>query len=401
MNNPFQYGGIVSGPYFADRTEEIKELTREMENNSRVFLVSPRRFGKTCLLHHLCKTLEKSDMSCAYIDLNAFPDLRSFAGAMTSMTTRALESNTDRLLKIFSGFHKLRPKLSMDHDGNLSVGLELAVGEKDALVALVEGMAHADTLAAKKNKKLVVIIDEFSDIEKYNGRTVEKALRSEIQKQDHTAYIFSGSEQSVMLAMIQDSKRAFYKLGRIMKLGPIKREVYSRFILGWLKKGGTKASVGDITRIFDIGDDVPYNIQRLCNAMWESAFESKTIESELIEKLPVIISRQDSAHYEMLWQTVTQPQKALLIALADDPEALPFSKEFQLRHGIGPSSSIKASLVSLLKKGIVCRTLEGRYRFVDSFMPFWIGDIRKLRVGSGAPSLLSTTARNHNTYENT
>ncbi len=29
MQNPFKYGGIVSGPYFADRTEEIKELQRE------------------------------------------------------------------------------------------------------------------------------------------------------------------------------------------------------------------------------------------------------------------------------------------------------------------------------------------------------------------------------------
>ena len=40
MKNPFQYGGIVSGRYFADRTEEIKKLTREMENNNRDFLVS-------------------------------------------------------------------------------------------------------------------------------------------------------------------------------------------------------------------------------------------------------------------------------------------------------------------------------------------------------------------------
>ncbi len=377
MKNPFQYGGIVRGPYFADRTEEIKELTREMENNNRVFLVSPRRFGKSCLLHHLSETLQKKGMACAYIDLNAHPELRSFAGAMTSMTTRALESNTDRILKIFSGFQKLRPKLSMDQDGNLSAGLELAVGEKQALAALIEGMAHAQALAAKKNKKLVVIIDEFSDIQKYNGGTVEKALRSEIQKHDHIGYIFSGSEQSVMLTMIQDKKRAFYKLGRIMKLGPIERKVYSRFILGWLKKGGYKATARDITRILDIGQDLPYNIQRLCNTMWESALETKKVDSELIEKLPVIIARQDSAHYEMLWQTATKTQKVLLIALADDSEARPFSKDFQMRYGIGPSSSIKASLVSLLKKGIIYRTLEGRYCFVDSFMPFWIDDIRK------------------------
>ncbi|BBO70931.1 ATPase [Desulfosarcina alkanivorans] len=376
MKNPFQYGGIVSGPYFADRSQELNTLLREMENNNRVFLVSPRRFGKTCLLHQLTGNLADAGVACAVIDLNAFPDLRSFAGALTVRITRALESNTDRLLKLFSGFQRLRPRLSLDRDGNVSAGLELADGETDALAALVEGLAHAQDLAARKKKRLVVIMDEFSDIARYNGLTVEKAMRSEIQKHDRIGYIFSGSEQSVMLAMVQDSTRAFYKMGRIMKLGPIRRQAYHRFILGWLEKGAYQVAGDDIQRLFDIGEDVPYNIQRLCHAMWESALESKIVDAALINRLPVIIARQDSPHYEMLWQTATQAQKALLFALAGDPEALPFSKDFQMRHGIGPSSSIKASLDSLVKKGILYRTLEGRFRFVDRFMPFWIDDMR-------------------------
>jgi len=46
MENPFKFGGIVKGPYFADRQTEIEELRREMLNDGRVFLVSPRRFRK-------------------------------------------------------------------------------------------------------------------------------------------------------------------------------------------------------------------------------------------------------------------------------------------------------------------------------------------------------------------
>jgi hypothetical protein len=380
MQNPFKYGGIVSGPYFADRTEEIKELQREMENCSRVFLVSPRRFGKTCLLHNLIQALARNDTACAYIDLNACPDVRTFAAAVTGLTAKAIETNTDRLLKMVSGFQRLRPKVTIDPDGNLSVALEVAVGDKDALSALLEGMAHAESLAAKKGKRLVVIIDEFSDIEKYNGRSVEKALRSEIQKHSHIGYIFSGSEQSVMLSMIQDSQRAFYKLGRIMALGPIKRETYLKFILNWLKKGGYAVDAKEVMRILTLGEDVPYHVQRLCNAMWEAAMESKTISATLIEKLPQAIVRQDSPHYEMLWQTATPAQRVLLIGFGQEPDAMPFSKDFQMRHGIGPSSSIKASLDSLLKKGILCKTLQGRYRFVDRFMPYWIQGLHQQSI---------------------
>jgi hypothetical protein len=314
---------------------------------------------------------------CAYIDLNAAPDLRALAGAVTGITAKAIESNTERLLKLFSGFQRLRPKMSVDPDGNLNASLELAPSDKDTISALMEGLAHAERLAARKGKKLVLIMDEFSDIEKYNGRDVEKALRAEIQQHSHIGYIFSGSEQSVMLSMLQDKRRAFYKLGRIMALGPIKQEAYVTFIAGWLKKGGYRFKSEDLIRILSIAEDVPYNVQRLCNTMWDAAMASKTINAALIEKLPLTVAQQDSPHYEMLWQTTTPLQRVLLMALSEEPDAPPFSKDFQLRHGIGPSSSIKASLDSLCKKGILRKTLEGRYRVTDLFMPYWIKDLKR------------------------
>ena len=40
-----------------------------------------------------------------------------------------------------------------------------------------------------------------------------------------------------MLSMTRDRKRAFYKLGRIMALGPIDREPYRDFIYTWFQKG--------------------------------------------------------------------------------------------------------------------------------------------------------------------
>jgi Ni2+-binding GTPase involved in maturation of urease and hydrogenase len=375
VENPFKYGGVVRGPYFADRTSEMKELKREMLSLNRVFLVSPRRFGKTCLLFNLIAMLKRKAMACVYIDLNAFPDLKSFATALTGQTARALETNKDKLLKMFAGFQKLRPKVTVDQAGNVTAGVELAVTEKDALAALLEGLQHAEKLAAKKERKLVVIIDEFSDLEKFNGQTVEKALRSEIQKHTHIGYIFSGSEQSVMLAMTRGRSRAFYKLGRIMELGPIAQKTYASFIQKWLKKGGYAVNQEDLKRIFDIGNDVPYNVQRLCNVMWDTAMETKVIEPALIRQLPVIVARQDSPHYEMLWRSTTQSQKILMIALSKDQTAKPFSKDFQLTHGIGPSSSIKASLDSLLKKGILYKSLQGGYHFTDGFMPYWIDRI--------------------------
>jgi len=378
MRNPFKYGGIVTGPFFANRDEELETLKREIMNLNRVFLVSPRRLGKTCLLHNLMERLDPAAHASAYIDLNAFPDLRALAGAVASLATNALESSTDKLLKRLAEFKRLRPKISLGPGGEVSAGLELAVEEKDAIGALIEGLARAEALAARKKKNLTIIIDEFSDIEKYNGGTVEKALRAETQKHQHISYIFAGSETSVMLSMVQDKHRAFYKMGRIMELAPIKPETYETFIHGWFEQGGYAISLECVRNIIRLGQGVTYNVQRLCHTAWETAVESKTIDDALIETLPLTIVKQDAPHYESLWRTITPGQKVLLIALAQDPDTPPFSKTFQLRHHIGPASSINASLSSLVKKGVLIKKgPKAAYQFSDLFFPFWIAAIAK------------------------
>jgi hypothetical protein len=379
MENPFKFGGIVRGRYFADRVQELDELGREMRNRGRVFLVSPRRYGKTCLLFNLLDRLREENLPAAYIDLNAHPDLASFAAGITQAVARTLETNVDKLLKIFSSLQRLRPRLTLDPDGEISAGLELATAGRDALEALLEGLSQAELLAKRKNSGLVVIIDEFSDVDKYDGASVEKGMRAEIQTHEQVGYIFAGSEQSVMLSMVNDRRRAFYKLGRIMSLGPIPHDVYLDFIVGWLEQGNIAAVREDLARLLEIGGEVPYNVQRLCHNLWEIARDTAgRVTREMVEALPDVIVRQDSPHYELIWRTVTPRQRRLLIALKSEPGAKPFSREFQLRHGIGPSSSIKASLDSLVKKGILHQGPDGAYRFLDTFMPFWIDYLGRL-----------------------
>jgi len=278
LENPFRYGGIVLGPYFADRQDEMEVLENEIRNLNRVFLVSPRRYGKTCLLFNLIESLKREKTPVAYLDLNAYPDIKSLSGGYALQTCKALETNRDKLIKVLSGLKNFKPHFSVETDGTkISAALIPTIDEKDTLMALLESMQYAERLANRKGRKLVVIIDEFSELVKYNGDTLEKALRSEIQKHQQVAYIFSGSEQSVMLAMLKDPKRAFYKLGRIMELGPIDRKSYEKFIQRWLKKGRITISPSDLIRLFELGKDVPYNIQRLCNIMWNLAQKNNQV----------------------------------------------------------------------------------------------------------------------------
>ncbi|MBW1699678.1 MAG: hypothetical protein JRK26_23130 [Deltaproteobacteria bacterium] len=368
MENPFKYAGVVTGPYFADRKGEISELLSEMRNLSRVFLVSPRRFGKTCLIFNLKEELGKEGLQTVYLDLKAYPDVGSFAVGITEKVSRALESSTDKVAKLISSLKHLRPRVEVGPDGSLAAGVEMAAPRQQALSALLEGLSHCHRLAQRKRKKLVIAVDEFSDLAKYDGQIVEKAIRSEIQTHTHIGYIFSGSEQSVMLSMTQDPQRAFYRTGRIMELGPIDRSQYLKFILKWFRKGGYRLEHVNLEPLFKSAEDVPYSVQRMCNILWETGRATETISQEMVDQAPFVVARQDSAHFELIWQGATPAQRTLLMALSLEPKAKPFSREFQLTYGVGPSSSIKASLDSLVKKGILYQTPAGRYRFADTFM---------------------------------
>lgn len=75
------------------------------------------------------------------------------------------------------------------------------------------------------------------------------------------------------------------------------------------------------------------------------------------------------------------------MALSKEPDAKPFSRDFQIAYGIGPSSSIKASLDSLVKKGILRWGKNGSYQFSDAFMLYWIRSMQQKEEGREKGSL--------------
>src|SRR5205814_1363338 len=48
--NPFVYGEVVPAAAFVDRIDELDRLVRDLEAAQKVFLISPRRYGKSSLI---------------------------------------------------------------------------------------------------------------------------------------------------------------------------------------------------------------------------------------------------------------------------------------------------------------------------------------------------------------
>ena len=71
MDNPFVTKGYAGPEYFCDRIEETKKMVDLTTNGNNIALISPRRVGKTDLIHHCFQQTEIKE-NCTYCSFKAF-----------------------------------------------------------------------------------------------------------------------------------------------------------------------------------------------------------------------------------------------------------------------------------------------------------------------------------------
>ncbi len=114
-----------------------------------------------------------------------------------------IESKLEKLIKLAAGL-----KLSIVVDpmtGQPAVSVSINRSERPQyLKSSIEILA-----SYAKKQKLLVVFDEFQEIDKYTDPGFEKRLRSHIQLHTKIGYIFSGSQKHILTQMFNTTDRAF------------------------------------------------------------------------------------------------------------------------------------------------------------------------------------------------
>ena len=102
IENPFLLYGYEGPEYFCDRETETQQLLESMQNGTNITLISPRRMGKSGLIHHTFQHVhaQKSAIRCFYIDL--YPT-RSLSDLVT-LLGKAIIGQLDTPLQKAEGF---------------------------------------------------------------------------------------------------------------------------------------------------------------------------------------------------------------------------------------------------------------------------------------------------------
>ena len=372
MENPFVYGEVVTDRNFADRTGEIKGLVRDLKDCEKIFLISPRRYGKTSLIMNVLEKLRKHGTYVIYIDIYKATSLHKLLELYTREIALAVETKLERAVHFIRDvLPGLRPKVTIGAEGNTSIGIDYVINKQDVLKFLDEVYDLPQKLALKKKKKFVIAFDEFQEIVNFDGESIEKSMRASFQHQRDVGYLFAGSKKHLINDMIYNKNRAFYKIGKVINLNKLPKEEFRKFLQEKFSNTGFVLEKGTVDKVLRLVENYPYNAQLLCHKLWDVNLDKKKINISDVETALGKILSEETPFYLSLWDSLTLHQRNILEAIANFGGEKIFSHEFVNASGIKPGSTLQTSVKLLIKKGIIEKN-NGIYEISDVFFKEWV-----------------------------
>jgi len=385
MKNPFEFGRALTSTELVDREEELAEVTAALLGSSKLFLIGPRRYGKTSILRAAELEATHSGAVVLRYDAESFPTLASLAERLLADATRKLTPTIEKAGAALRDFFvRLRPQASIDpQTGEWSVSLTIEDDSKQIplLVDVIDGI---ERLAARAKVPVAIIFDEFQKIVEVGGADAEAQLRAAVQHHKQLAYVFAGSKTRLLADMTSDPNRPFYKLGNVRFLGPIPRVEFASFLERGFIAGGIAVQPGATDAILDAAEDVPYNIQLLAHACWEACRESlgkvksgrhpAALTPGLVERTRDVIAQRSDPIYTQLWTRLSSFQQRALLALLREGGVGLATNAVARRYRLSIPALAK-SLKLLERKSIIReeQTLGNtRLRLEDPFFGAWI-----------------------------
>ena len=399
--NPFEFGRELRKNELVDRRDELEIIKRTVFEGRKLFVIGPRRFGKTSLLAAAEERCREQGSVVLRFNAESFPTLEGLTRAIIREAAKNLKGEIKQTLeRVQKYFAVLRPELTltMSQSNPLQTDWKVGLGltskpakPEDEIELLAEAFNGLENLARELDVEtgVALMLDEFQRVVELGGGNAEAQIRSAIQTHRRTGYVFAGSKTRILSEMTTSPARPFYRLGELLFVGEIPREDFLTFLLtsfaggGFTVEGATgkDAAAGSAARfILNLAEDVPYNVQMLASGCWESlasikANGKKAMLTEAVVRaaLERIVHRYDP-FYTQLWTSLTATQQRVLAATARENGTGMLSASVGKEIGLA-ASTIQKAMAALQDKELLRSTETGgnlRYRFEDPFFAQWI-----------------------------
>jgi AAA+ ATPase superfamily predicted ATPase len=362
--NPFFIGRYAGAKYFCDREKDTETLVKHIINGRNVALISPRRLGKSGLIHHMfSQRLIEENYITIYVDIYSTSNLCEFAKTLSEGIVKAIRSQQKWHEKFFEFITSLRVGFRMDAlsgDPSFDIGVgEIEFPEK----TIKELFEYLETL----DKPCVLAIDEFQQIREYPENTAEAFIRTLVQQCSRTSFIFCGSKRHMMTDIFYSPAKPFFQSVISQSLHPIPMNTYIEFAGRMFAERGRFIDRFVIEIVYKMFDGCTWYIQMMMNELFALTDKGMVCTPEYIDIAwdNIILAQED--RFQGILHNLAPKQKHVLTAIAKDRNAVGItSSDFIRRHNLVSASSVQAAMKPLLKNEIVINE-DGKYRIYDYF----------------------------------
>ena len=365
--NPFVLTGYVSPEYFCDRQKETDKIISALLNGRNITLTSPRRMGKTGLIHHVFHNMqENNDVKCFYVDLYQTDSLELLVKKLADTILGSLDSTEDKIVKnVVSFFKMLRPVVTVDPitgEPGFKVDVEPGQGE----YSLSEIFAYME----QSDYRCFVAFDEFQTIASYSDKNVEALLRSHIQRLTNVNFIFSGSQRHVLENMFASASRPFDQSIQMMPLGDIDKSAYYAFSSDKMKYNRQSIDEESFDYLYTKLSSHTWYVHTILNRLYESGYG--TIDKTTVDDIMAEILLENEGTFQTFLRLVTPIQAKVLYAIASEGTIKEIQgKSFLTKYQLGAASTVKTAVKSLAEKELLLDN-NGEYQIYDRFFGLWL-----------------------------
>ncbi|MGN0224329.1 MAG: ATP-binding protein [Muribaculaceae bacterium] len=370
ISNPFIVGKYVADEYFCDRRSETDFLIKQITNGRNVALISPRRMGKTELIHHLMRQPQIAEhYHTFFVDIYATSSLTEMVYLLGKAIYAKLASKPVQWLRsFFSAVTSLQPGFKVDAMSGEPT-FDISLGD---IKAPQITLAEIFTYLQQSERPCVVAIDEFQQIGAYKETNTEALLRGYIQNCPNASFIFSGSKRHMMNNMFNSPAKPFYRSCITMGLDPIPLEVYTDFAQKQFESFGKSITAEAVAQVYRLYNGCTWYLQIIMNELFAITPSGDACNETMLEEAQrnVVLAQQQSYLEQMA--ILSPRQKQLLQAIAREGNAANITSQAFVSHNRLPSSSsVQSAARQLLADDVITREGDS-YRVSDYFLGIYL-----------------------------
>src|SRR5437867_12073967 len=156
MENPFVYGEVVPAAAFVDRVAELDRLVGDLAAAQKVFLISPRRYGKSSLIRRALAAMARRGALTVDVTVSSFSSyvafLEGYARALVAAETKWDRARTWLREAIRSARAEVRYSPDQSPLGALSVAFPGVRSDRDISRLAQEVFALPARLAETRDR---------------------------------------------------------------------------------------------------------------------------------------------------------------------------------------------------------------------------------------------------------